>query len=140
MTEDEEPPGNPKRRKIAVLIRDTSFYSLIEIPTYTSCNIQLKAQSSLSCYTSFQIDSEKINGISLDETLAIYQPMIDEEAQNTLKKMKKRVVNLSIIFILFYLMMVGTMFAITSQYQDKVVANMINLTNQHLHTLEEETT
>ena len=119
MTEDEETPVNQKRRKIAVLIRDTSFYSLIEIPTYAPCNIQLKAQSSLSCYN--QNDSQKINGISLVETLARYQPMIDEEAENDLQKMKKRVVNLSIIFILFYLLMVGTMFAITSQYQDKVV-------------------
>jgi hypothetical protein len=140
LTEEEETPGNHKRRKIAVLIRDTSLYSLIEIPTYASCNIQLKAPSSISCYTSFQIGSEKTNGISLVETLATYQPMIDEEAQNTLQKMKKRVVNLSIIFILFYLMMVGTMFAVTSQYQDKVVAKMINLTNHHLHTLAEETT
>ena len=139
MTEDEETTVNLQRRKIALLIRDTSFYSLIEIPTYTPCNIQLKARSSLS-YKSFQNDSEKINGISLVETLARYQPMIDEEAQKTLQKMKKRVVNLSIIFILFYLIMVATMFAVTSQYQDKVVAQMINMTNHHLNRFEEETT
>ena len=141
MTEDEETPVNENRRKIAVLIRDTSLYSLIEIPTYArSCSIQLKARSSLSSYTSFQNGSEKINGISLVETLARYQPMIDEEAENDLQKMKKRVVNLSIIFILFYLIMVGTMFAVTSQYQEKVVAKMINLTNHHLNTLENEAT
>ena len=138
MTEDEETTVNLQRRKIALLIRDTSFYSLIEIPTYAPCNIQLKAQLSLSCYN--QNDSQKINGISLVETLARYQPMIDEEAQKKLQNMKKRVVNLSIIFILFYLIMVATMFAVTSQYQDKVVAKMINLTSHHLHTLEEETT
>ena len=137
MTEDEETTVNLQRRKIALLIRDTSFYSLI--PTYTPCNIQLKARSSFSSYKSSQNDSEKINGKSLVETLATYQPMIDEEAQKKLQKMKKRVVNLSIIFILFYLIMVGTMFAVTSQYQDKVVAQMINLTNNHLHTLVEDT-
>ena len=137
MTEDEETTVNLQRRKIALLIRDTSFYSLIEIPTYTPCNIQLKARSSFSSYKSFQNDSEKINGKSLVETLATYQPMIDEEAQKKLQNMKKRVVNLSIIFILFYLIMVGTMFAVTSQYQDKVVAQMINLTNHHLNTFED---
>ena len=140
MTEDEKTTVNLQRRKIALLIRDTSFYSLIEIPTYTPCNIQLKARSSFSSYKSFQNDSEKINGKSLVETLATYQPMIDEEAQKKLQNMKKRVVNLSIIFILFYLIMVATMFAVTSQYQDKVVAQMINMTNHHLNTFEEETT
>ena len=88
MTEDEETTVNLQRRKIALLIGDTSFYSLIEIPTYTPCNIQLKARSSFSSYQSFQNDSEKINGKSLVETLATYQPMIDEEAQKNLQNMK----------------------------------------------------
>ena len=53
--------------------------------------------------------------------------------------MEERVMCVATMLILCCLMMVGTMLAVTSQYQDKLVANMINSSNHNLNTMEEET-
>ena len=66
--------------------------------------------------------------------------MLDEKAKIHHRMMEERVMCVATMLILCCLMMVGTMLAVTSQYQDKQVANMINASNHNLNTREEETT
>ena len=121
----------------AVLIKQTSYHSLIEIPTYVSYNVQLQDHSSSTSFDRIQSESGNQQGLTLVETLALYQPKPDQKSQTYHRMMEERVMCVATMLILCW--SVGTMLAVTSQYQDKLVANMINSSNHNLNTMEEET-
>ena len=52
---------------------------------------------------------------------------------------EKHLMCMATVFLVCCLTIVGTMFAVTSQYQDIIVANMINMSN-HLENIETEVT
>eukprot|EP00092_Neocalanus_flemingeri_P047018 GFUD01053136.1.p1 GENE.GFUD01053136.1~~GFUD01053136.1.p1 ORF type:complete len:146 (-),score=31.42 GFUD01053136.1:337-774(-) len=116
-----------------VLVRKSSFHSLVEIPTYVTCKIHLKSIASGA--ESFQPDSETNAGISLVQRLSTYHPIISEETRTI---MQQRVMCMATVFCVCCLMMVGTMFAVTSHYQDMIIATMINVSHHQLNTMEEE--
>ena len=90
--------------------------------------------------SSFSVpDSETNTGISLVERLANYHPIIQEETQRRRQLIEKHLMCMATVFLVCCLTIVGTMFAVTSQYQDIIVANMINMSN-HLESIETEVT
>ena len=106
------------------LIRKSSCHSLVEIPTFVTSNILLKS----SYYPS---NAETNTGKSLAESLANYQPIIQEETQRRKQLLEKQMMCMATLFLVCCLVMVGTMFTVISQYQDMVIANMINMSNHH---------
>ena len=130
----DKPLGN-SITKHSFLIRKSSCHSLVEMPTFVTSNILLK---SVFQDSSFSIpDSETNTGISLVERLANYQPIIQEETQRRRQLIEKHLMCMATVFLVCCLVIVGTMFAVTSQYQDIIVANMINMSN---HSMEIEGT
>ena len=123
--------------KSSFLIRKSSCHSLVDIPTFVSSNILLKpiSSDSKSCIPV----SETYAGISLVETLANYQPIIKEEERKKKQLIEQHVMCMATMFLVCCLMMVGTMFAVTSQYQDMIVATMINVSNHHFNTVDDKT-
>ena len=124
--------------KTSMLIRKSSFHSLVEIPTYITCHIHLKGLASDS--DSAQPASDIQAGISLDERLSTYDPIVSQETRENMILIEQRVMCMATMFWVCCLMMVGTMFAVTSQYQDMIVATMINVSNHQLNTIDDEIT
>ena len=122
------------------MIRQTSYHSLIEIPTYGSNNVRLQDYSSSTSFNGTQGESGNPRGLSLVETLAVYQPILDEKVQRHNQMMEERVMCVATMLVLCCLMLVGTMLAVTSGYQDKLVADMINSSNHIVFTMDEEST
>ena len=73
------------------------------------------------------------------EKLAKYQPIIEEETEKNKQLMEKHLMCMATMFCLVIVLIVGTMFAVTSKYQDSIVANMINMSS-HLNKIEIEAT
>ena len=67
------------------------------------------------------------------------QPIITEEPQENMKQIEQQLTCLATVFCVCCLIMVGTMFAVTSHYQDMIMATMINVSNHHLNTIDAET-
>ena len=130
-------PLKVSNMKSSFLIRKSSCHSLVDIPTFVSSNILLKpiSSDSKSCIPV----SETYAGISLVETLANYQPIIKEEERKKKQLIEQHVMCMATMFLVCCLMMVGTMFAVTSQYQDMIVATMINVSNHHFNTVDDKT-
>ena len=119
----DKPLGN-SITKHSFLIRKSSCHSLVEIPTFMTSNILLKS----SYYPS---NAETNTGKSLAESLANYQPIIQEETQRRKQLLEKQMMCMATLFSVCCLVMVGTMFTVISQYQDMVIANMINTSNHN---------
>ena len=118
----------------SILIRKSSFHSLIEIPTYVTCHTHI---THISLYSDISPSVSHTHvGITLVDRLSAYQPIISEETRNNMQLLEQRVMCMATVFFICCLMMVGTMFVVTSQYQDMVVATMINVGIQQLNTTE----
>ena len=111
------------------IIRKSSCHSLVKIPTFLTTNIFLRCVSEDK--TDGHSESKTNAGVSLVERLADYQPIIEEEARKKKQLVEHHLMCLATVFLVCCLLMVGTMFAFTSEYQDTIVANMINVSNHH---------
>ena len=120
---------NVSNMKHSLLVRHSSCHSLVEIPTFVTGNILLRSVMPESSYSLPEYETNE--GISLAEKLAEYQPIIEEETEKNKQLMEKHLMCMATMFCLVIVLIVGTMFAVTSQYQDSVVANMINMSNHH---------
>ena len=122
-------PLDISNMKPSFLIRKSSCHSLVEIPTFMTSNILLKSVLQDSSYSLPYYETD--TGISLVERLANYKPIIQEETQRRKQLLEKQMVCMATLFLVCCLVMVGTMFTVISQYQDMVIANMINMTNHY---------
>ena len=126
--------GTEKKR--SMLFRESSFHSLVEIPTYVTCKVTLEGVKQDSGRS--QYDSEEPEYFSLEKALSIYQRVISEEEKRNIQLMEKRLVCMATVFLVACLIIVGTMFVVTSQYQDMVVATMINMSNHQQNANERD--
>ena len=107
------------------LIRNTSCMSMVEMPTFITSNIILKSQC---CDKHDHSKNVVTNGeISLVEKLANYQPLLEAKTRRKKQQLEKHLMVMATVFLVLCLLMVGTMFAVTTEYQDTMVANMINM-------------
>ena len=133
-------------KKTSLLIRKSSFHSLVSIPTYITCHIHLTDitpdNDSSQPFSDTKADISLVERLSTNQSIiseAANQPIITEETQENMQLVEQRLTCLATVFCVCCLMMVGTMFAVTSQYQDMIVATMINVSNHHLNTIDAET-
>ena len=117
-----------------LLVRKSSFHSLVEIPTYISCRIHLTGI--IPDYENCQPD---IVGSPSVERLSTDQSILSEETHENMQLIERRVMCVATVFFVCCLILVGTMFVGTSKYQDMVVATMMNVSNHQVNTMYNKT-
>ena len=111
--------------KSSMLIRKRSFHSLVLIPTYVTCQVTLEGVKQES--EIFPVNVESQARVSLEKALSTYQPMISAEKERNIQMIEQRMVCMASLFLITCLVMVATILVVPSQYQDMVVATMINM-------------
>ena len=104
-----------------------SYFSLVELPTFLTSPVELGGLNctvSSTSSTTFSPD----HGMTLSETLASYKFKTNRDLGLN-KRSQWSVMFAALVFFLSCLILVGTMLSFTSEYQDRAIAKVINISN-----------
>ena len=114
--------------KSKAFISRGSSYSLVELPTFLTCPVVLGGPVCDNSCSYPNPSTEPKQSLTLGETLATYQFKTSRDLAAD-RRSRWSIMFVGLVLFTACLVLVGTMLSFVTEYQDKVILRLINISN-----------